>query len=413
MTDRWSAVCSRLGYGHRTRRRMAEIMTGESTALLESPALTPPPSRLPRTRINRAPEPSCEAPDWLDRGQIPGLDGLRAIAVTWVVLVHSERTAGFPDWLRVVSHHGHLGVDIFFVISGFLITTLLIRELERHGRINLRRFYIRRFLRIIPAYCALLAAVAISQSVGRIHVPARDWIAALTYTTNWLYHPTWELGHTWSLAVEEHFYLIWPFVLFATGVVGGWRAALTCIIGSWILRCFISLALPRIIGPVDASYYSALAENWTITRLDTISCGCLLALASRHDNLRSWLDRNTTPAHLVAYLATLCVSLAMGASGKLHLCVCYSLDAFCISMLVWGMIRSKGVARKVLANPILTTIGVGSYSIYLWQQMFIHPDLSGWIHSFPQNACFALGAAWLSFWIIERPFNRMKDRLAA
>lgn len=388
-------------------------MSDDATALLEPVELTShaPPTR--RQRSGRATTPALAPPDWLDRGQIPGLDGLRAIAVSWVVLVHCERTPGFPDWLRVISHHGHLGVDIFFVISGFLITTLLVRELERHGQINLRRFYIRRFLRILPAYCALLAAVAISQYAGRIHVPARDWIAAITYTTNALYHPTWELGHTWSLAVEEHFYLIWPFVLFATGIAGGWRAVVGCIIGSWVLRCAISLVLPRILGPVEASYYSALAENWTITRLDTISSGCLLALASRSDYWRSWLDRMTTPWHLIAYVALVCASLKIGDSGKLHLCVCYTLNAFCISMLVWGMIQSKGIARKVLANPILTTVGVGSYSIYLWQQMFIHPDLTGWIHAFPQNAVFALGAAWLSFWVIERPFNQLKDRWAA
>jgi len=392
---------------------LVEKMSSESTELLEPLELSAPPTGSSNKRPRRAAETTTEAPDWLDRGQIPGLDGLRAIAVTWVVLVHSERTVGFPDWLRVISHHGHLGVDIFFVISGFLITTLLTRELERHGQINLRRFYIRRFLRIIPAYCALLAVVAICQYAGRIHVPSRDWIAALTYRTNALYHPTWELGHTWSLAVEEHFYLIWPFVLFAAGLTGGWRAAVGCIVGSCILRCMISLVLPKIIGPAEASLYSALAENWTITRLDTISSGCLLALASRRDNLRSWLDRHTTPVYLVAYVLTLCGSLMMGSSGKLHLCVCYSLNAFCISMLVWGMIQSQGIIRQVLANPILTTIGAGSYSIYLWQQLFIHPDLKGWIHVFPQNVAFALGAAWLSFRVIEQPFNRLKDRWAA
>ncbi|MBS0204177.1 MAG: acyltransferase [Planctomycetes bacterium] len=352
------------------------------------------------------------APDWLDRGQIPGLDGLRAIAVMLVLLVHAEQTPGFPDWLRVISHHGAIGVDTFFVISGFLITTLLARELERTGKINLKRFYARRFLRIIPAYCALLVAVACCQLCGKFHLQARDWVAALTYTTNFLYHPSWELGHTWSLSVEEHFYLLWPFALFAAGIIGGWRTALGCIFGCWGLRCFVALVLPALTSREIGAYYSALSENSTFTRLDTISAGCLLALACRNDVWRGRLDRLTRPGHLVAYFATLCVSLALSVSAKYHLCASYTINAFCISMLMWGMIRSEGWAARILANPILTTLGIGSYSIYLWQQLFIHPRQTDWIHAFPQNIALSLGVACLSFWWIERPFNRLKDRMA-
>lgn len=386
-------------------------MLQEKSALLEPGCVDDVPASV-RRRATPRPVPS-PAPDWLDRGQIPGLDGLRAVAVILVLLVHSEQTPGFPAWLRPLAYEGHLGVDVFFVISGFLITTLLAREIDRRGKTDLKRFYLRRFLRIVPAYAALLAVVAVSQYAGYVRLQSRDWIGALTYTSNFLYHPSWELGHTWSLAVEEHFYLVWPAVLFVAGFAGGWRAAIGCIVGCCALRCFIALLLPRFISPSDASYYAAFCENWTFTRLDTISMGCVLALASRSDAWRDLLDRITRPAWLLLWLATIVASLQLGRSGKFHLCASYSLEALCIAMLIWGCLRSDGFLRRILSNPLLTTIGVGSYSIYLWQQLFIHPRLDGWIHQFPQNVVLAMGMAWFSFWVIERPFNQLKDRMAA
>jgi peptidoglycan/LPS O-acetylase OafA/YrhL len=387
-------------------------MTNSSPAVLDPVIIQhTPPARVERSKpvatVNELP-----APDWLDRGQIPGLDGLRALAVTLVVLVHSEQTAGFPDWLRLISNHGYIGVDLFFVISGFLITTLLAREMERHGQINLKRFYVRRSLRIIPAYCVFLVAVALCQAAGEFELRTRDWVGALTYTTNFLFHPSWELGHTWSLSVEEHFYLVWPSALFVGGMIGGWRAAIGCVMGCWLLRCIISLALPFVLPSADVSYYSALSENCTFTRLDTISMGCLLALAARSDSCRAWLDRLTRPVHLCLYFVAICVALRLGHSAKFHLCLSFTVNAACLSMLVWGLIRSEGIAKRILSNRIITTIGIGSYSIYLWQQLFIHPRMGGWVHNFPQNVALALGAAALSFWLIERPFNRLKDRVA-
>lgn len=358
---------------------------------------------------------TAEAPDWLDRGQIPGLDGLRAIAVSIVLCVHGMQTPGFfsSPWLRHLIGHGHIGVDIFFVISGFLITTLLMREQERHGRVDLKRFYLRRTLRIVPAYCVFLLVMAICQHAGKFDIKSRDWIGALTYTTNFLYHPSWELGHTWSLSVEEHFYLVWPIALFVAGAAGGWRMAIACVTGCWLLRCFIALVLPKLISPADAAMYSALSENCTFTRLDTISFGCLLALASRSDYWRAWLDWLTRPPMMVLYLVTIGIALEVGAIARFHLCVYYSLTGVCISLLVWGAIRSEGLVRRILGHPVLTTIGIGSYSIYLWQQLFLHPRQTGWVHQFPQNIFCVLGVASLSYWLIERPLNRLKNRVAA
>ncbi len=358
---------------------------------------------------------ASEAPEWIDRGQIPGLDGLRAIAVLLVLLVHGMQTPGFPtsDWVRQLVRQGHIGVDIFFVISGFLITTLLARELERKGRINLKRFYVRRTLRIAPVYCAYLAVAALCQYAGEFSVPSEHWICALTYTTNFIYPPSWELGHTWSLSVEEHFYLVWPIVLFVAGLTGGWRMAVGCVLGCWILRCSITFVMPHVMSHSDTWFYSNLAENCTLTRMDTISMGCLLALASRSDYWRSWLNYLTPTPMMIVYLLTIGVALQMGRFTKFHLVVYYTLTGVCIALLIWGAIRDVGLIGRVLRNPVLVAIGVGSYSIYLWQQLLLHPRQPGWIHAFPQNVFLALGVACVSYWLIERPLSRLKDRVAA
>lgn len=355
------------------------------------------------------------APAWLDRGHIPGLDGLRAVAVLLVLICHSAKTAGFPpgDWLHWTTDQGRIGVDVFFILSGFLITTLLAREWERHGGVNLKRFYVRRFLRIMPVYFAMLITVAICQWFGVFQIDAPHWIAALTYTTNFLSKTTWELGHTWSLSIEEHFYLLWPFVLFAGGLARGWRVAIGCIVGCWLARCGIAVILPQLVSRADATYYASMAETWTFTRLDTISMGCLLALACRIATWRAWLDRLSRPALLWAYFTIICISLMLNFSTKYHLCVAYMLHAVCITLLMWGLVRSEGLARRVLSHRWLTTIGLGSYSIYLWQQLLVHPRQSGWIYSFPQNVLLTLAIAFASYWVIERPMNNLKSRLAA
>lgn len=355
------------------------------------------------------------APDWLDRGQIPGLDGLRAVAVILVMLTHSYRTAGFPHWpvLYPIAVRGYFGVDIFFVISGFLITTLLAREVERTGSVNLRRFYLRRFLRILPAYGALMVVVAALQLLGAADLQARDWIGAITYTTNFFYHPAWELGHSWSLAIEEHFYLLWPFALFAGGIAGGWRAAAIGTVGCWLIRCAIAYVASEFLSRADATYVTSMAESWTFTRLDSIAIGCLLALASRDDHCRLWLDRLAHPMLMLAYVAAIVGSLELTRRSTMYnLCIAYDVNAVCVALLMWGLIRSKGVIRNLFNSRIASTIGMASYSIYLWQQLFINPHSTGWVHAFPQSTGFVFVAAFLSYYLIEQPFNRLKDRVA-
>ncbi|MCU1361380.1 MAG: putative acyltransferase, partial [Ilumatobacteraceae bacterium] len=151
--------------------------------------------------------------------QMPGLDGLRAIAVVSVMVYHANRT-----WL----HGGFLGVEVFFVISGYLITLLLIAEHERSGRVDLRQFWLRRFRRLLPPLFVMLALLMVYLAIGFRTAQGRtrgDILGGVGYVSNW--YQIWvgagytateafvPLRHLWSLAVEEQFYLLWPLIMVA------------------------------------------------------------------------------------------------------------------------------------------------------------------------------------------------------
>jgi peptidoglycan/LPS O-acetylase OafA/YrhL len=142
-----------------------------------------------------------------DRRSIPSLDGLRAISISLVLLAHASLFPDFPKRLELTSHFALLGVRVFYVISGYLITTLLLRELTRSPRIDLRRFYFRRTLRIFPPYYVFLGCVALAGAMGILSMGGARWIPAVTYTSNILSTGSWFIGHSWTLSMEEQFYI--------------------------------------------------------------------------------------------------------------------------------------------------------------------------------------------------------------
>src|SRR5262245_26497608 len=151
----------------------------------------------------------------IDHERIPSLDGLRAISIAFVFLGHLAGTRGFPIGTAPGNalNTAELGVHVFFVISGYLITGLLLQEVARHGRIDVPRFYLRRTLRIFPPYYALLAVLFVADLAGLVPLHDHDVLRAMTYTSNYDPNRSWFVGHTWSLSVEEQFYLLWPAVV--------------------------------------------------------------------------------------------------------------------------------------------------------------------------------------------------------
>jgi len=150
-------------------------------------------------------------------GRIPSLDGIRAISIGLVIFSHLAGTHHFPvRWSIFSSDLGMLGVRVFFVISGFLITTLLLEEYADSGGISLPWFYFRRTLRIFPAAYAFIAVIFILHGLDLVSLQSRDMLHALTYTMNYsqdsFHRHSWTMYHLWSLSVEEQFYLLWYIV---------------------------------------------------------------------------------------------------------------------------------------------------------------------------------------------------------
>ena len=209
--------------------------------------------------------------------RIPSLDGLRALSICCVLFAHLCGTRGFLPVAstRFTGDLGNLGVRIFFVISGFLITGLLLKE-HRGGGISLKRFYLRRTLRIFPA-----AFLFIGVAACLFPLRSGDLAHALTYTSN--YHPVhaWTMGHLWSLSVEEQFYLLWPAVVLLLAPVGAKWAALAAVVAAPLLRtvAYFHLGMSN----------EAVGEQFQFA-MDAIAAGCLLALLrDRLAQIPGWL----------------------------------------------------------------------------------------------------------------------------
>jgi len=349
---------------------------------------------------------SPAGPRWLGRGRVPCLDGLRAVAIVLVLAAHASKTHGFPGSaeVRKALAEGGIGVDLFFVISGFLITLLLLRERQKTGDISTYRFYQRRCLRILPAYVAYLLVLAGLTLLGMVDLGQRDWLAALTYTVNWIRHPDWQVGHLWSLSLEEHFYLLWPLLLWL-GPRCAWRFAWACVLGMPVARLVLWLQWREGV-PV---------ESCTLTRLDTIAAGCVLALLAwqpRGRRLGAWVTRS---AAWLGPLAVLVLASSMVLSlhwYRYRLLLGYSLNGIAIAVLVWVCIsREKGLLGRWLEARPLVLLGTLSYSVYLWQQLFLNPSSSDWACRWPMNLVFVFLTAGASYWCIEAPFLRLKERL--
>lgn len=186
---------------------------------------------------------------------------MRTLAVALVLVGHS--------WVRHF-HGADLGVGLFFALSGFLITGLLMDELGRHGRVDLARFTGRRALRLVPALMVLLAA-----TVPVLCPPSGDVAAALLYYSNWWRaagHDMGNLGHLWSLAVEEQFYLVWPLILVVAAPLGRARGVLAVAVAlcltAPVIRALAGEDYPRVSNGLD-------------TRMDALMAGAVLALAHR------------------------------------------------------------------------------------------------------------------------------------
>jgi len=325
-----------------------------------------------------------------------------------VLATHASATHGCPGPILML---GELGVRVFFVISGFLITTLLLGEIDRHGHISLGRFYLRRTFRIFPAYYAYLFAILVAVSAGWIASPAealhpRDALHAFTYTTNYHPHRSWWMGHTWSLSVEEQFYLLWPAVLVLFGARSGMHAALAFVVLGPAIRLADWYGMPGWRDMQGESFWTAG---------DAIAIGCVLAMVRpRLERSRRWLAFQRS---WLFWIVPLLLLAAYGASVRYALAgiaIGQSVTIVCIAACVDRAIRfpDGAVGRFLNCRPMIF-IGTLSYSLYLWQQPFLNRHSTSFVAAFPQNLAFAVIAALASYHVIEKPFLALRERIEA
>jgi peptidoglycan/LPS O-acetylase OafA/YrhL len=328
-----------------------------------------------------------------DDARIPSLDGLRAVSIALVLVWHLEATGVVPGlWRLAYLQPGNLGVRVFFVISGFLITTLLVTEHARHGRINVGRFYLRRALRIMPAYYAFLGAIALASAVGLSAVSRASLLSAATYTSNYR-DVAYTIGHSWSLAVEEQFYLLWPGALALLGLKRGFSAA-----GLVLLIAPACRVAAHWLGPLwpDNPTYSFECVA------DALATGCLLA--RYRDRLWTWAPyrRVMAPAAAV-YWPLVVVALALAKERWPAYAALVGITLLNVAIaggIDWCLRNSSSaVGRFLNARPVVF-VGTLSYSLYLWHLPFMPLR-----NAPPLPVMFGLIAiaALASHYLVERP----------
>lgn len=351
------------------------------------------------------------------------LDGLRALAVVAIMVVHAGYLLA-PAYADRLLPGGFIGVDLFFALSGFLITTLLIEERATTGQTGLRAFYRRRALRLVPA----LAVVALAHGAWALWVgidiqrELASLLAIAFYLSNWVQAFGWSiapgLGHTWSLAIEEQFYLVWPpvFLLMARRrpsprrVLAGIGAL---ILGVSIWRAFV---------------WTGLRPDWarayvrTDLRLDALLAGVGLAFARAHGLLPTALLRRVAPLAWFVFAVGLAT---IHSDDDVMFYGGFSVVAVASAVMVWSAF-SAPLAVRLLSHPAAVWIGRRSYGLYLWHvPIYFAVGHAGHATLFQESnpgrpwpliivvgssvAATVLAAA-LSYRFVEQPFLRRKTR---
>jgi peptidoglycan/LPS O-acetylase OafA/YrhL len=355
-----------------------------------------------------------------EMGYLPGLDGLRAVAIIGVLLYH----AGI-DWMP----GGFLGVDVFFVISGFLITSLILEEYDRSGRVNFAKFYLGRARRLLPAVAVLLIAVGVAVLIvyqDALSAFREDALATVFYVNNWWYifvdQSYFEsvgrpplLKHLWSLSVEEQFYLIWPAFALLLMRSGGRplvrRLALVLAIASTVWMAVLSI---RNGYPVDAD--PSRAYFGTDSHSMGLLVGAALATMWRPGRLSTQVPRGAqliiTGIGVASLAAVIGFYLFVGEFTPWLYRGGFLALAFFTTALIAAVTHPASFLGPALGTGILRYIGRRSYGIYLWHWpifMVTRPGIDvEWSEpvTFVVRIALTLVIAELSYRLVEMPIRR-------
>lgn len=366
------------------------------------------------------PDNANQATGQPNRQYYPALDGLRGLAILLVVVYHNF---GFINYF----FFGWLGVDLFFVLSGFLITDILLKTLQ--DKHYLKNFYLRRVLRIFPLYylCLVLFLLVIPRLYAgfdiKYYTDHQVWL--WTYLQNWLYifndpNHTNTLNHLWSLAVEEQFYLVWPFIILL-------------IRRPKYLLLFITLVLVAVLllrlwiwtnHIADLAYFNL----YTFSRIDGICIGCMIALLQR---IQPDFLKRYTP-WIVLFFAGLNFGFYFINRNHQYSFPYLALVGYSTFAMMFGLLVNEAVSggtkliNTVFSFPLLRFFGKISYGFYIFHwplyllvSPFLYTQVSKYASGHTLNftvsilaTLFAVLISWISFRYYEKPFLKLKEKFA-
>jgi peptidoglycan/LPS O-acetylase OafA/YrhL len=350
--------------------------------------------------------------------RIKSLDGIRGIAIIMVLLSHSSFT--FPksitnNLLFYILSNSHTGVLIFFVISGYLITKLLIIEREKTGTVNIRNFYIRRAFRIFPIFYVYIGVnIILKNTVFHDLIP--DYITILfasLYLWNYMHlfpkHQSsgnmWFMGHFWSLSMEEQFYLLYPVTFKKLSIEKLKKVIIPIIIVMPAIRLFTYFIFPNSRGQINMMLH---------TGGDSILTGCLGAILEQSDKFMLTLKRLWLKTWLIILVAIFVFIIDRYLGEKLGggygIVIGKTVMNFSILFLLLWCVHIPSMVHSFLNTKVMMKIGVISYSLYIWQQLFFTSLYNSPVNKFPVNLIVVFVVAFTSYYLIEKPILKLRDK---
>ncbi|WP_290338073.1 acyltransferase family protein [Ferruginibacter paludis] len=335
--------------------------------------------------------------------RLPALDGIRAVSISLVLFSHLSNAFKVNQQTHfIIEQAGVLGVHIFFVISGFLITTLLLKEKIHTGNISLKNFYIRRALRIFPVAFLYLFCMLLLNALLHLNIPLKCFLGAAFFMGNLAYFQgNWYTAHYWSLSIEEQYYLVFPLLLkkFTNSI-------------DWLL-------IIAIFGIVffRALAYSGHFPEWPFLKLtglliyqsDGVLMGSLLAVAA----FKNWLPITFFQKYGVYITLILPFFIWPFYSNRIGIdALNPAIATLMIALLLHSVIiAEQTMLFRLLNNKYAILVGKLSFSLYIWQQLLTGIDGKlGRFAQFPQNLLLIALLAWSSYYFFERRFLRVKNK---
>jgi peptidoglycan/LPS O-acetylase OafA/YrhL len=339
----------------------------------------------------------------VERNHLPGLDGLRAVGAVMVMAFHATYLQGLA-----------LGVDLFFVISGFLITKILIVQIKEQGQLSWITFYRRRILRILPALLvAEILYVALIVCSGANPPTPKGWVAINFFFANAvLWHQLGSLRTTWSLAVEEQFYLVWPLLFVAAIQHRSTRILF------WLASLAVGFSLLARIAALLGGLNPDRIYMLTIFRMDGLGIGCLLALCWHYEEewiqkLHRWLVWFKYP------VAAVLIAVPMVALGGRIDSFTLSIGLTLFSCIAGGLVlyysRGGTIFVSFLDSRLATFLGKRSYGLYIYHLPIfeahgpfpVHGGVADLVLLWAMRIAATVGVAHMSYEFVERPFMRL------